>query len=141
MLHGTCKFYQSLAKCFEYLSICSNILIFALHYFSLTSSKSFHTCCCLFVFHSMLSKSFQADCRCFHSRFTFPAISILPSSVRSESFLIHFFISLLYINPFFLSMNSSVLILFLIAEVITGILAQHSHLILACNCRLQIYSS
>jgi len=41
----------------------------------------------------------------------------------------------------FLSINSSVLILFLIGKGITGILAQYAHLIIAYNFCLRFYSS
>lgn len=47
--------------------------------------------------------------------------SLPSSSRRSESFLICFFASLLYKKPCFLSISGSVLVLFLIWKVITGI--------------------
>jgi len=115
-----------------YCSICSNSLFSKMIFFRFQAQSLFK--------QAAVRLSFL-PCNVSHSKLSFSRQFILPSSVRSESFLIHFFISLLYKSPCFLSINSSVLILFLIGKVITEILAQHAHLDIARNFCLLLYSS
>jgi len=58
-----------------------------------------HLIFCATIFLTFQAQSFQTGCQCFHSRSTFPIVSVLPSSKRSAISLTHFFISLLYIKP------------------------------------------
>jgi len=51
------------------------------------------------LFFTFQAQSFQTGCRVFIPAFAFPAVSVLQSYKRSESFLICSFISLLYIKP------------------------------------------
>jgi len=71
------------------------------------------------IFHFSSSKSFQTGCHCFHTHSTFLPFQFYLLLTGHLFLLIRFFSSLMYIKPlWFLSINSSVLILFLIGKVI-----------------------
>jgi len=124
-----------------YHNICSNTLFSHYNIFHFTSYKYFQTNSHLFVFPSMQCKSFQKGC---HNVFISTLLTglfqfTLFGGVRK--FLDLFLSPFCLWSPCFLSMNSSVFMLFLIGKVITATLTQHAHLIIACNIRLTLYSS